>query len=117
MCQGSTLRSIVTSALALLLAANTAHAANIVVERPETPTSQAVVSVTGQMSEGDYDAFIVATQHMKIATIYFYSEGGMAFDAVMIGTMIHKKSFNTTVADRHVCFSACALARLRGLEG
>jgi len=103
-------------ALAALLAANAAQAANIVIEKPETPTSPAVVSVAGRVDSGDYAAFILVTQHMKNATIYFYSEGGEIADAVLIGQLIREKRFNTAVADQETCWSACALAWLGGAK-
>ena len=103
-------------ALTALLAANAAHAGNVVVKRQETSTSPAVVSVTGRIDNGDYAAFIAITQRMKRATIYFFSKGGMVVDAVLIGQMIREKRFSTAVADRGVCFSACALAWLGGVK-
>jgi hypothetical protein len=54
-------------ALTALLAANAAHAGNVVVKRQETSTSPAVVSVTGRIDNGDYAAFIAITQRMKHA--------------------------------------------------
>ena len=114
-------RRIVVALAALLAAtgaagANSAHAANIVVERPETPTSPAVVSLTARIGDGDYAAFIAATQDMKKATVYFFSEGGKITDGLLIGQTIREKRFSTAIADRNTCLSACALAWLGGVK-
>jgi hypothetical protein len=111
----STTRWIVV-ALAALLAANTAYAANVVVEKPETPTSPAVVSVTGHIDQGDTNAFVAVTHNMQKATIYFFSPGGAVRDGIAIGLFIRRKSFTTAVVDGQTCWSACALAWLGGAK-
>jgi len=103
-------------ALAALLAANAAEAADIRLEKPETSTSSAVVTVTGEFGKTDYDAFIDVTHYIKSATIYFSSTGGLALDAVLIGNIIRSKRFNTAVADHKLCLSACAFASLAGVK-
>jgi hypothetical protein len=57
-------------ALAVLLAANAAQAAKIVVERPETPTSPAVITIAGRFDRigTDFDAFFAITERMEKAT-------------------------------------------------
>jgi hypothetical protein len=105
----------VVGALATLLAASLAQAANVWLETPETETSPAVIRV-GRFIEGDSGALAGVSEHAKRATVFFHSLGGWVPDAVNMARLIHERGYNTAVGNHQFCYSACAIAWLGGKQ-
>ena len=112
----------VVGALATLLAAGPAGAAQaaeikvMVNEVREDGITKipAVIRVEGKFGDAEDDAFNDAIDGIRNATIYFHSQGGAIRSGVMLGRIIRARGFHTAVANREICYSACALAWLAG---
>jgi hypothetical protein len=107
------MRWIIAAALSLVSGA--AHAVDVKVIIPETATSPAVIDVTGRFEDNDDDNKLnTATVTIKRATIYLQSNGGSARGGTLLGVTIRRRGFDTAVANREACMSACAVAWLAG---
>ncbi len=99
--------------LSCLLAAS-AEAADISVLSPETATTPAIVTISGDMIAGDEKTFTRTVLEIDNAVIAFKSNGGAVVAGLGIGKAIRLKQFATMVADGDMCASACAMAWLGG---
>jgi hypothetical protein len=97
--------------LVIAVAAVPAMAATIEVD-PGSSEQEALVSITGQLRDGDADTFRDKIGTLPKATVIIHGPGGKLFAALKIGETIHDKGFSTFVAKQ--CSSACALAWLAG---
>jgi hypothetical protein len=75
-----------------------------------------VVSLTGDIAEGDSDRFDrIAAQIIGKAVVFLESNGGLSIEAMAIGETIRSKGFSTMVGHKTACASACGLIWLAGL--
>jgi hypothetical protein len=109
----------VTRALALLIAsclASPVQAAEIGL-RQQQGQSHPIVDVRGEITPGDTDklARILDSISNKGDTeVLFSSEGGTAFEALIMGDIIRRTGVHTSVDDK--CYSGCAFIWLAGAK-
>lgn len=98
----------------LLMLVTSANAADIAAKPDADDPSIGIVTVIGQINEGDSDQFSSVIQGYSKAIVVFDSPGGNLFAGLQIGQVIRTHEFATGVPDGASCASACALAWLGG---
>lgn len=107
------IKRLLAGAAAAAMMAGLAHAAEIRLEG-KNADGVPVVSVKGDFIERDIERFADVTKDLEQAIISFSSNGGRLSAGIEIGTRIRLRGYQTVVADREECYSACALAWLGG---
>jgi hypothetical protein len=120
-------KTLLTGIAVLFLATGMAHAvaAEIIISggKSEEVGSGKIlpthfIQVKGEINKGDADAFrpeaFSKIQLHKHVFVVLESNGGVAMEALNIGTAIRKMDFDTVVFDNKTCASACALIWLAG---
>lgn len=109
-------RSIIWCALAGLIAgASSGSAAEIEVLR-QPSVKLPLVSLRGEIVEGDARKFSTAVEGLEDASIVLNSPGGLVREALEIGAIIRLEGFTTLVAEEQKCFSACGLIWVSGVR-
>jgi len=72
------------------------------------------ISLTGELTIADGDAFALRTKEIARAVVTLAGEGGSTFAAIKIGEIIHAKKYATVV--NGFCFSACAYIWIAGQD-
>lgn len=99
--------------LAGLLATATAHAASI--EYGSKVDGLNLITITGQIEEGDADKFNqVIAQLPGRSIVALESPGGVLIDGLNLGLAIHRHNFDTAVLPNETCASVCGLMWLAG---
>lgn len=103
---------VVTS---LLMAVTAARAADIT---PMGSDAQGrfFFMISGDLTTGDAEKFLTATDGAATATIVFQSDGGDLQTGLDIGSLVRMRDYSTVVLDGQSCYSACALAWLGGTK-
>ena len=97
-----------------LFGARVSRAAAIVSEVSSSDPSVGVITLVGEIQEGDGESFARAAEKYSKAIVIFSSPGGNAFAGLQIGQVIRSRGFATIVPSGTFCASACALAWLGG---
>jgi len=103
-------------AIASLVLAGMANAANISVEVAASTDKVNVVFISGDIVKGDYEKFIKATKSItnnKSVVLLLDGPGGLLIEAMDIGLEVNKRKY-ITLAHKGVCASACAYIWLAG---
>jgi hypothetical protein len=88
-------------------------AANIELH-PDVNGRRDLISVVGELFEGDGERFRATAERASNAIVAFSGPGGNVVAGLTIGEIIRLKNFATLVIDNDACASACALAWLGG---
>lgn len=110
---GQTFSRIVLVAGILATCGVRALAADIAAE-PVPGTSNAIISIEGNIESGDEVRFANVALRTDQAIVVLSSPGGNLVAAMEIGRAIRLKGFSTLVPDGFGCASACAIAWLGG---
>lgn len=84
------------------------------IELLDLPGEVDLVSIKGEISEGDSDRFYDLVKERERVTVVLQSPGGLVKEALQIGAEIRMKNFATMVASDGECFSACGLIWVSG---
>lgn len=84
------------------------------VELLDLPGEIDIVSIKGEITDGDSDRFYDLVKERDRITVILQSPGGLVKEALQIGAEIRIKNFATMVASDGECFSACGLIWLSG---
>lgn len=104
---------ILIYSLFLLIAAEAANAATILVTYPKG-NEIALVTIEGEIAFNDEKEFQQKVSTIPKTIVAFHSDGGNVFAGLQIGKLIRLRNFTTLVPDQMRCASACALAWLGG---
>lgn len=72
--------------------------------------------ISGDLTKGDAEKFLTATDGTANALILFQSDGGDLQTGLDIGSLVRMRGYGTAVLDGQSCYSACALAWLGGTK-
>jgi hypothetical protein len=70
--------------------------------------------ISGVIGPGTYQHFISAVQREQPETVVLEGPGGLVFEAILIGTEIHRRGIATHIPGHRSCASACAIIFLSG---
>ncbi|RWP27776.1 ATP-dependent Clp protease proteolytic subunit [Mesorhizobium sp.] len=99
-------------AFALAIVVGSATAAEV--ELLDLPGEIDIVSIKGEITEGDSGRFYDLVKERDRITVILQSPGGLVKEALQIGAEIRIKNFATMVASDGECFSACGLIWVSG---
>jgi hypothetical protein len=99
-----------------LSASRVAVAADISATQDKDFPGAAIVTIDGEIVDGDGDKFSSTIAGYQSGLVVFSSPGGDLFSGLQIGQMIRTHRFATAVPDGAYCASACALAWLGGVR-
>ncbi|MBZ9873184.1 hypothetical protein LB542_20270 [Mesorhizobium sp. BR1-1-9] len=105
-------RAILGAWLALVLISGSATAANI--EFVGSNGTVDVVSITGEIIQGDADRFYDLVQNRGSVLVILQSPGGLIEEALQIGARIRLNNYVTSVGANGECYSACGLIWVAG---
>jgi ATP-dependent protease ClpP protease subunit len=101
---------------ALFSSSGLSMAADIAATPVDNDPSAAVITVQGEINEGDGDVFSNVLQGYQRGVVVFSSPGGNLFAGLQIGQIIRTRQLVTAVSSGTYCASACALAWLGGVH-
>jgi hypothetical protein len=112
-------KSLLAAAIAISFAANPAVSA--VIKATTGKDGRVIVSITGDISEGDSDTFVDAVKRANAAgklvgNVRLDSRGGNLLEGVKLADAIRTGKIATNVGQSAVCASACFLAFAAGSE-
>ena len=84
------------------------------VELLDLPGEVDIVSIKGEITDGDSHRFYDLVRERERITVVLQSPGGLVKEALQIGAEIRMKNFATMVASDGECFSACGLIWVSG---
>lgn len=73
-----------------------------------------ILSLKGEITDGDGDRFVKLAEGHKRVLVALESPGGLVREALQIGAEIRMRDFGTTVFPEKECFSACGLIWVSG---
>ncbi|MBA8906466.1 hypothetical protein [Aminobacter ciceronei] len=98
--------------MAVLASVLSAAAAEI--ELIDLPGEVDVVSIKGEITEGDGDRFYDLIQGRQRISVLLQSPGGLVKEALQIGAQVRLQNYATMVMPDGECFSACGLIWVAG---
>jgi hypothetical protein len=109
----------ITAGLLALLAWTTTPASAASINHTECKDGKAgcyLISIAGEITEGDAKTFTDLVQNKSItsAVVYLNSPGGDFEDGMAIARFVHQHNFETYVADGKECISMCAIIWVAG---
>src|ERR1019366_1655478 len=81
-----------------------------------TVNGRDMIVVNGQINAGDDREFIRLASGHDRALIFLNSPGGSMIAALNIGKFVRLRGWDTAVADKQLCFLACAVLWLAGIN-
>src|ERR1700723_766284 len=99
--------------LALIFAVS-ARAAQITVDNSDPKGRLPIISISGDISQGDDDRFGNIAAQYSNAIVVLDSDGGSLVPAMEIGKIIKLREYATVVYRTGTCASACALMWIAG---
>jgi hypothetical protein len=112
-CRRLVLRVVTLALAALVATALPATAATVTVE--DGPAGRTIVTVRGDIMDGDRERLAAAVAGRSSVLVVFASHGGWTREGIAMGELIRLRQFDTAVATGAECASACALAWLGGV--
>ena len=100
---------------ALIMSATAVPAADVTPMGADTQ-GRAFFKISGDLTKGDAEKFLTATDGAANAIILFQSDGGDLQTGLDIGSLVRMRGYGTAVLDGQSCYSACALAWLGGTK-